>query len=765
MIIERNKIVNESNCKLEEVQFTIDTSTDKMFHLLSNLYTNPLGAVIREISTNCLDAHRLSDNIDKPFQINISGEMEDNKYIEFRDYGPGMSEDQVKNIFTVMGKSTKENTNDQTGCLGLGSKSPHAISETYSVISINNNIKTIYNISKNEIGIPKLVIFASIETHEENGLIVRVPLKKEFYNKYKLNKIIEEQLHFFKNKPIVKFGEEVQKLNYFNPENYNKLNNHYIRKENFTSLNNLKVVQGEVSYEIDYYDLTREIITYDDKRISSQKLTISDKLEMDRDKLEQLKELCRNFQIILVANMGKVTFAMNREKLIYDKKTVLNIINYLNDILIAYQKKLNDIVEKYPLKWDKYMILNKFYHLNNEIITDELRNFNKIYVSELMPNNISIKTIYSKEACLLNITRMRSIDAYDILKIYIQRENYINCPKQELKNLSSEIIILFTNDKYCRKHSKEFLKHNDNISKIMLIVEGELTDNNKKKFLDNYGFDNSMIITIEEIKKFNEDNKEIIIKDKKAKSTKRYYNNNINKWRNGGNEFIQNGRISQIQGIKVLSIRGQYHIGDLSKCPKLNELYKNGINYSDIIDILNLSPNFKFDQPHHRIFHLNKADYNKAKNMISMEEFLENEINNIKNFKYMIFNEDYNLRNFNGFLEDYQTKINKDNIYKDFFEVFLDRRQVEVTRRIYKLSKRYKTHLYISEEYIDIINKILGTKIKYIQSTKIIDIFCSVNTKYYFENQVNNLNQQYIIDKYENIWKNQFQNSNYKREE
>ena len=94
----------------------------KMFKLLSSqLYTNKQIAIVRELSCNALDAHTLNKQT-KPFELLIDY---DNFII--KDYGPGLSHEQMMILYPSYGDSTKEESDEAVGGLGLGSKTPFSL--------------------------------------------------------------------------------------------------------------------------------------------------------------------------------------------------------------------------------------------------------------------------------------------------------------------------------------------------------------------------------------------------------------------------------------------------------------------------------------------------------------------------------------------------------------------------------------------------------------------------------------------------------------
>lgn len=101
---------------------------DLVLSLVSRgIYSDPIGSLIRELTSNCIDAHtELGEQ--KPILVNIKYDIENEcYYIEFVDKGIGMSEERVQNIYTNFFSSTKRNTNSLIGGLTTEIPSPHKI--------------------------------------------------------------------------------------------------------------------------------------------------------------------------------------------------------------------------------------------------------------------------------------------------------------------------------------------------------------------------------------------------------------------------------------------------------------------------------------------------------------------------------------------------------------------------------------------------------------------------------------------------------------
>ena len=110
---------------LGKQQITATTETKKMrlsehaqsmvFQLFTkNVYSNPIGTVVREITSNCFDSHVEAGTENTPVLIKKThDDQTDTYYISFIDYGVGMSPERVENVYGVYFESTKRNNNNE----------------------------------------------------------------------------------------------------------------------------------------------------------------------------------------------------------------------------------------------------------------------------------------------------------------------------------------------------------------------------------------------------------------------------------------------------------------------------------------------------------------------------------------------------------------------------------------------------------------------------------------------------------------------------
>ena len=163
-----NKI--ERSRDFEESQYTIE-ATAKAFSILSDgLYSNKVRAVIRELSTNALDAQTDNGNPGEPFNVHLPNDME--PFFSIRDFGTGLSHEDCMSLYTTYFRSNRTESNNSVGCMGLGSKSPFAYNDSFSVESFYNGTHKVYSAYKNEKEDPVFALLSSQETQESNGLRV-----------------------------------------------------------------------------------------------------------------------------------------------------------------------------------------------------------------------------------------------------------------------------------------------------------------------------------------------------------------------------------------------------------------------------------------------------------------------------------------------------------------------------------------------------------------------------------------------------------------
>jgi anti-sigma regulatory factor (Ser/Thr protein kinase) len=196
----------ETTSPLETVKMSIDASAvDHLMSNLTNLYSDPVMAILREYSSNAVDSHVRAKN-SAPILITTPDRNSDYKLI-VQDFGVGMSKDEIANVYSRYGLSTKGASNDEIGGFGLGCKSALAIADRFDIVSVKDGVKTTAYIQKNIKGVGVVHFVSEDATNESNGVTVSIPMG--YSNSNRFNK--SEMVRFFLGMPSgsVKLNGEV----------------------------------------------------------------------------------------------------------------------------------------------------------------------------------------------------------------------------------------------------------------------------------------------------------------------------------------------------------------------------------------------------------------------------------------------------------------------------------------------------------------------------------------------------------------------------
>lgn len=180
MILHTNETPILSSGNIEQKEFRISAS-GKAFKILSaNLYQNKIRAFIRELSANAYDAHIAAGHPEKQFDVHMPSAIDPIFWI--RDYGIGLSKESVLNLYTTYFESTKSESNDYVGALGLGSKSPFAYVDSFNVTSYFDGTITMYDMSIKD-GVPNVAVLYEAETDEPNGIKIALPVRSDDFQR------------------------------------------------------------------------------------------------------------------------------------------------------------------------------------------------------------------------------------------------------------------------------------------------------------------------------------------------------------------------------------------------------------------------------------------------------------------------------------------------------------------------------------------------------------------------------------------------------
>jgi len=197
MIIEQQKqatIVQHGIVEDDTIKMSLDieSSSFLMQMLSKNLYSDAIGSICREICSNALDSHR-NAKTNKPIIVNF-GSVDGKYEFSVEDFGLGLDDEDVKNIISKYGKSTKRADNQAIGMFGLGFKVGLAYNSSFFFICRKNGIERKYMMYENQSENSIDLLYES-KTTEPNGVKVIIPV--EYYDRYSFVSKIKEQLCYF----------------------------------------------------------------------------------------------------------------------------------------------------------------------------------------------------------------------------------------------------------------------------------------------------------------------------------------------------------------------------------------------------------------------------------------------------------------------------------------------------------------------------------------------------------------------------------------
>ena len=170
--------------------------------LREGLYTDKVLAVLREYSSNAWDSHRTSGKGHVPIKVTLPTDM--NPTLIIRDFGPGMSEEDIFEVFTQYGDSTKRDDDESVGAFGIGSKSGFSYSRQFTVISYHSGMKRIYTAVLEETDIGRMDRMYEEPCGDETGIEIRIAVERP--DMYLFNERAKTYFRYYDPRPEINIG-------------------------------------------------------------------------------------------------------------------------------------------------------------------------------------------------------------------------------------------------------------------------------------------------------------------------------------------------------------------------------------------------------------------------------------------------------------------------------------------------------------------------------------------------------------------------------
>ena len=372
-----------------------------IFSILRNqLYSDKILAVVREYCTNAMDANIDAGVPDCPIQVSIPNAF--SPFFKVRDFGKGLSEEQVYNIFGSYGESTKRNTNEQTGCLGLGSKSAFSYVDSFTFTSFHAGVKTVYSAYIDETEIGKITRLSVEPSDEPSGIEVLVNVKRGDFGLFHDRSF--EVLRYFNPKPIIHNDNDLQSridnhdsTPILTGDNWSIVKNPDNRYYNGSSTRTM-VVMGNVMYPVNL-----------------------DNLGLGHVMISYMRSFS-HMDIIFKAPIGAVKNSASRESLEYNQKTK----SWLFDALANFKEQVGAVLSEQmntaSTMWDAMLMFND---LSTKVGRDNRLQYRGQNVNGyISTSSVRCRKVEKNRNDNLQWNKTKSINPHDNTIIFVDKGNF-----------------------------------------------------------------------------------------------------------------------------------------------------------------------------------------------------------------------------------------------------------------------------------------------------------------------------------------------------
>lgn len=289
--------------------------------LRDTLYSDRIMAVIREYSSNAWDAHIDAGKADVPIKITLP--TYDEPVFKVRDFGPGLGEDDVFNIYTQYGASTKRKSNSAVGMLGIGCKSGFAYSESFTITSWHEGICSVYSAIIDETNVGEVhQLHQAPCPIDETGVEISIPT--QINDREKFHSKAKDLLRFFNPVPVSNIP-----LTYENVMHETYENGFFLKNANRNwNGRNWVAVMGCIPYTINL-----------------------DQLGIDY--YSGASAITRNTVGGLYFDIGDIEISASREDLKYTQRTIKALKDKLDTFTQEYLDTFDDEIQAASDNWAK----------------------------------------------------------------------------------------------------------------------------------------------------------------------------------------------------------------------------------------------------------------------------------------------------------------------------------------------------------------------------------------------------------------------------
>jgi len=349
MIDNRIETITHTNAPIQDFSIAMNAS---MFQMLTkNVYTNVIAAVIREWSTNAIDAC-IAAGVSPRFDVHLPTIA--SQVFSVRDFGTGLSSDDVHGLFSALGASTKRESNQYNGTFGIGRMAGLAYTDMFTIESFFNGTLSTYVVSIQD-GIPNMISINDTDTDLPNGMRLSIDVRE--YDIDRFTSEARDIYQYFDTRPDTNIQLEYQDYS----SNLSG-DGWYIINTNVRNYN-LNLVMGNVLYTVSTSQLNKEA----------------------RDVLEI-------HGLVLDVPIGSVSITPGRESLNLDNTTITYLNNSCKHVIDQYEEQLTNLICSFDKDFDKIIAYSKYITRLGWNLQNRFKNI-----------SIDYSTLYVKNNCLRSI--------------------------------------------------------------------------------------------------------------------------------------------------------------------------------------------------------------------------------------------------------------------------------------------------------------------------------------------------------------------------
>lgn len=428
--------------------FRIDASSKAFQILSSNIYQHKVRAVIRELACNAIDAP-IEAGMDTSILPDVHLPTTLEPWFSIRDYGPGLSEDDIKNVFTVYFCSTKTTRNDLTGALGLGAKSFYCLVDSAIINSHQDGMVYNYSAYKDENDLPQMALLRSSPSDEPSGLEIIVHVNN------RTQEFVDEAVEVFK------YFDTVPNLN-----NKNAVERITAAKQSF------KIVGKDYAFN-SQSGTTKALMGNVAYNIPSEYLYMSGYIRF---------------------NLGELSFDPGRENLTLDAKTIAILKEKIKHVKDHLADDVVNMIETLPTPFQRAQFFDK---INAGVIGDVIT-VNRDKFKYRLPKCKTVFKSYVRQHKSVAIQLGDVLPLGNAVEYYLLKHKFQARIKAYLKdNNSVSKVVVLTNEQIDEIGiDRDQIKDLDTIPRIQYSRSASRPI--KVKRLTDYGWTESTVVMTEE---------------------------------------------------------------------------------------------------------------------------------------------------------------------------------------------------------------------------------------------------------------------------